>query len=118
MQAACWLNAHIFESPLCSGDLSFGGVPDPIEGLVLVIAVAQWAQLAVSVPQHAAPRCHDLIVEAERRQGDAIPVGGDVPLTGECVGDDLEEGAVVLGVLKVVDHDGQITKTTVHDIPF
>ncbi len=52
MHAACWLNAHIFESPLCSGDLWFGGVPDPIEGLVLVIAVAQWAQLAVSVDFH------------------------------------------------------------------
>lgn len=117
MQAACWLNAHIFESPLCSGDLSFGGVPDPIEGLVLVIAVAQWAQLAVSVPQHTAPGLHDRIAKAKRREGYAIPVSRDIPLTGECVGDDLEEGAVVLGVLKVFDHDGQITWATVHDIP-
>lgn len=32
------------------------------------------------------------------------------------VGHDLEEGAVVLGILKVVDHDGRITKTTANDI--
>ena len=45
IRATCWLNAHIFEFPLCSGDMSFGGVSGPIESLILAIAIAQWTMI-------------------------------------------------------------------------
>lgn len=51
MYATCWLNAHIFESPLCSGYMSFGGVPCPVKSRILAIVIAQWAQLTVSIPR-------------------------------------------------------------------
>lgn len=73
MRAECWRVAHISESPLCSDDMSFGGESGPVKSLILAIAVAQRAQLTVSIPQHTAPGWHDRIVETERRQGDAIP---------------------------------------------